>query len=117
MRFVFVNTRPELFRFTEQENSIARQEIKQCGERFFILHFAFITLPLLQDSQFAGRRQGDGNNLLTGNLRERVEVTERFQFIAKKFQTDRPRAGRRKNIENATAQGDFTFLRNLRLRS
>ncbi len=36
-------------------------------------------------------------------------MTQRLQFIAKKFQSCRPRAGWRPNIQNAATQGDFAF--------
>ena len=43
-------------------------------------------------------------------------MTQRFQFVAEKFQSHRPRAGRRPDIQNAAAQGDFAFLRHLGFR-
>ncbi len=69
-----------------------------------------------QDSNFAGGGDGYFGNGFARNLGERVDLAERFQFIAKKFQAHRPRAGRRKQIHDAAAQGDFTFLRDLRFR-
>ena len=47
---------------------------------------------------------------------ERIEIAEGFQFVAKKVQAHRPGAGRRENIHNAAAQGDFALLGHLRLR-
>ena len=43
-------------------------------------------------------------------------MTQGFQFIAKKLQPHRPWTGRRKDVHNAAAQGDFAFLRHLCLR-
>ena len=55
-------------------------------------------------------------NFLTRNLRERIKMAERFQFIAEKFQPHGPRTGERPDIQDTAAQGDFAFLRNLRFR-
>ena len=45
----------------------------------------------------AGGKFDGGNNLLARNLRERVEVAERVQVVAEKFEPNRPRTGRRAN--------------------
>ena len=89
--------------------------IEQRRQRRFILHPAFFILPLLQKPQFACRGQGDARNFPARNLRERVELAQRFEFVAEKFQARRPWAGQRPDIQDAAAQGDFALLRNLRL--
>ena len=71
---------------------------------------------LFQHSQFSCRRQVDVQDFFARNLRERIEMAQGFKFVAKEFKPHRPRAGERPNIENAAAQGDVTFLRDLRLR-
>ena len=43
-------------------------------------------------------------------------MAEGFEFVAEKFEAHGPRAGGRENIHDAAAQGEFAFLRNLRLR-
>ena len=43
-------------------------------------------------------------------------MAERFKFVAKEFQPGGPRAGQRPDIEDAAAQGDFTFLGDLGFR-
>ena len=128
MLCVFVGAKGELFRFAEQKNGFARQIVEQYGERLDFggasstsPAFRFgdswnSSLRLFQNSQFTRRRQGDARNFLARNLRERIEMAERFQFVAEKFQPHRPRAGERPDIHDAAAQGDFAFLRNLRFR-
>ncbi len=74
-----------------------------------------LRLNAFQNSQFAGGGQGDGVDFFARDLRERIELAQRFQFVAEKFQPHRPRAGGRPDIEDAAAQGDFAFLRDLRL--
>ncbi len=43
-------------------------------------------------------------------------MAQGFEFIAEKFQSRGPGAGERPDIEDAAAQGDFAFLRDLGLR-
>ena len=107
--FIAIRMDGERIGTAQKKNSFARQIIEQRGQWFLIL-------PLLQDAQLAGRRQSYTRNFPAGDLRERIKFAQRFQFITKKIQSHRPRTGRRKNVHDAAAQGDFTALRNLRLR-
>ena len=43
-------------------------------------------------------------------------MAQGFKFVAEEFESHRPRAGERPNVENAAAQGDFTLLRDLGFR-
>ena len=43
-------------------------------------------------------------------------MAQGFKFVAEKFEPHRPGAGKRPNVENAAAQGDFTLLRYLGFR-
>ena len=71
---------------------------------------------LFQKSQLTAGRQGDAQDFFARNLRERIEMAQGFQFVTKKFEPHRPRAGKRPDIEDAAAQGDFAFLRDLGFR-
>src|SRR5581483_7461240 len=95
----------QAIRLTQQEYGLAWQVIEQRGQRF-----PSIIPHSLKDSQLAAGRECDGIDLLAGNLRERIEMTQRLEFIAKKFQPHRPGTGHRINIQNAAAQREFALL-------
>ena len=131
---VFVGPGGELFRFAEEKNCLWRQIIQERGEGSRRFGGTSFTSPcfifsiggsgnsslrlkvLFQYSQFACRWQGDAQNFFARNLRERIEMAEGFKFVAEEFESHRPRAGERPNVENAAAQGDFTLLCDLGFR-
>ena len=115
LRIIF-GVKRERFRLAKKENSFLGQIFEQRGERGFILHSAFLILHSLENSQFARRWNCNFRNLLARNLRQRIEVPERFQVVAEKFQPHWPRTCRRKNIQDAAAQSNFAFPGNLRFR-
>ena len=107
----------ERVRFAEQEKRSGRQVIHQGRRRGGCSRRPLLVFEVsLQDSNLTCRRQRDRGNFFARNLRERIEVTKRFQFVSEKFQPHRPRMGGGINVENAAAQSDFAFLRDLRLR-
>ena len=46
----------------------------------------------------------------------RIEMPKRLQFIAKEFESHRPRTCERKDIQNPATHGEFSFVVDLRLR-
>ncbi len=111
---VFLGAEGERLRLAQQKNGFARQVVEQCCQPEI---FGLRTLDFgLQNPQFAARWKGDGGDFLTRNLRERIKMAERFEFVTKKFQPHGPRAGDRPHIQNAAAQGNFAFLGDLRFR-
>ena len=52
----------------------------------------------LQDAEFAAGRDRGAVDLLSGNLCLRIEGAQRLDFIAKKLETHRPRAGKREDV-------------------
>src|ERR1035441_4316859 len=105
----------QYLRFAQQENRFRRQIVEQCPQT---LDFGLWTLDsgLLQESQLPSRRNRDARNLLPRNLGQRVELPQRFQFVAEELHSHRPGIGERIDVENAAAQGDLPFLSHLRLR-
>ena len=77
--------------------------------------FSLGRVAFLQQAKLASRWQRHARNLFARNLRVRIEVAQRLQFISEKFQPHRPRTGGRKNVHDAAAQGDFTLRRDLDL--
>ncbi len=92
----------------EKQNCVVRQMIEQRGAR--------IVLEMTQQTHLAAGRERGAVDFLTGNLAERIEVTQRFEFVAKKFATHRPRRRKRKHIHNAAAQRNFPARGDLRFR-
>ena len=104
-------------RFTEQKQAFWRQVIEQGSQP------SSPGAPLLSERDefleqpnFATRRDGHLRDRLFGNLGDGIERAERFQFVAEKLQADRPRRREGKNIQNAAAQRDVSFLADPRFR-
>src|SRR4051812_13647416 len=73
-------------------------------------------MAALEQSQFPGWRKRNRLDGFFGNLADWIKVAKRLQFISKKFQAHGPWTAQRKNIQNAAAQRDFSFLIHLRFR-
>ena len=74
------------------------------------------SLFLLEQSNFPGRRDGNLPNLLPRHLGDGIKMAQRLQFVAKKFQSHRPRTGQRPDIHDPSAHGQVPLLSHLRLR-
>ena len=92
----------------EKQNGVVRQMIEQRGAR--------VILKVTQQPHLAAGCKRGAVDFLTRNLAERIEVTQRFQFIAEELATYRPRRGKRKHIHNAAAQRNFPARGDLRFR-
>jgi len=75
--FVSIGVNGQRLRFAQKENGFARQIIKQRGQGRIRVGVEGLG-QLLENSQFARRRQDDGADFSTRNLRERVELAQRF---------------------------------------
>ena len=53
---------------------------------------------------------------LARDLREGIEVAQGLQFVAEEFEADGEAAGQGPEVNNAAAQGDVAFLRDLGFR-
>ena len=71
---------------------------------------------LFEDAQLSAGGEGDPIDFISGQLRLRIERPQRLDFVSKKLEAHRPRAGQWKDVEDAAAQGDLPLLANLRLR-
>ncbi len=111
---ITIRVNRERFWLAQKKNRLARQIVEQ-RSKFHDLGLWTLGFGL-QNSQFARRRQRQVGNFTARNLCERIELAQRFQFVAEKFQPHGPRTRRWKNVHDAAAQRDLALLRDLRLR-
>src|SRR5262249_45030548 len=72
--------------FTQQKKSIVREILSQRRQGRIGSGQVAGFGPFFQKAQLTARREDDTGYLLLGKLRARIEVAQRFQFVAKEFQ-------------------------------